>query len=86
MAQPNSNLPKKLETQAPVHSIDGYAVVEKIGAGSYSTVYKGFKTVCTNDTVRLVPFIFNINKLNNVSLRFLKHFSLDIHYFTSFIK
>lgn len=45
MAQPNSNTPKKQQNQSQSHNIDGYAIVEKIGAGSYSTVYKGFKTV-----------------------------------------
>uniref|UniRef100_A0A1B6JPE1 Serine/threonine-protein kinase ULK3 n=1 Tax=Homalodisca liturata TaxID=320908 RepID=A0A1B6JPE1_9HEMI len=53
MAQPNSNTPKKFQTQLSAHTIDGYAIVEKIGSGSYSTVYKAFKTVGPRDTVAI---------------------------------
>lgn len=40
----HSNTPKK-SIQGSSPTIDGYAIVEKVGSGSYSTVYKGFKTV-----------------------------------------
>lgn len=43
MSAPNSNFSKK--TALTLLSIEGYAIVEKIGAGSYSTVYKGVKKV-----------------------------------------
>lgn len=43
----HSNTPKK-STQGSTPTIDGYAIVEKVGSGSYSTVYKGFKTVNYN--------------------------------------
>lgn len=43
----HSNTPKKsIHGSSP--TIDGYAIVEKVGSGSYSTVYKGFKTVRPN--------------------------------------
>lgn len=31
--------------------VEGYVIVEKIGAGSYSSVYKAYKKVSTSDVV-----------------------------------
>lgn len=42
MALPN---PSPSKRSMPFLSLEGYGIVEKIGSGSYSTVYKGFKTV-----------------------------------------
>ncbi|XP_054285473.1 serine/threonine-protein kinase ULK3 isoform X2 [Macrosteles quadrilineatus] len=51
MAKPEPDSSKKSSPHQ--HSIDGYAIVEKIGAGSYSTVYKGFRTIGPRETVAI---------------------------------
>jgi serine/threonine protein kinase len=37
--------------------VKDYTLVEKLGSGSYSTVYKGFKKVCKKIISNVVPFI-----------------------------
>lgn len=50
MALPN---PAPSKRSMPFVSIEGYGIVEKIGCGSYSTVYKGYKTAGQRDLVAI---------------------------------
>lgn len=67
----HSNISKKSPTQGSP-AIDGYAIVGRVGSGSYSTVYKGFKTV--NYSIFMFLYRFSLD-LNNIWLIWFQFFA-----------
>lgn len=48
--------------------VKDYTLVEKLGSGSYSTVYKGFKKVCTRNRFEWRSFSLLFQKMETTSL------------------